>query len=144
MTDYLNKRALETLQVIASEHLSADESRLLARRALDIPRHRLSYTPTPWSVVRNYLGHLEPFSGEGVHLLSSEGENPLPLKERHANAAIIEHAASLLQAVCGLLEGLEPSSGNQFTGHSEAFLRIVAIPKAKEVLRAIEHWEEKE
>jgi len=53
-----------------------------------------------------------------------------------------EHAAdevvALVQAIGALIEGLEPSSPDQFPGHSAAYLRIVAIPRAREALAKVQ------
>jgi hypothetical protein len=75
----------------------ADLVRRLARLVAPDPTtesdHRsVAYTQKPWVVERSVLGELEPFTNDGVHLLSSEGEHPLPLEEREANGRLIKAA----------------------------------------------------
>ena len=63
-----------------------------------------THTPGPWQVSRNACGELAPFDmDEGRSLLSCEVENPLPLAEREANAALIAAAPELLEALTALV-----------------------------------------
>lgn len=55
------------------------------------------HTSSPWLVVCGKNGELEPFGGKNMtHLLSPNVDNPLPLKERLANARLIENTLTLL------------------------------------------------
>ena len=58
------------------------------------PKH----TPGPWEVTEALDGTLQPFqAGTGRHLLSCEGDKPLPRKQREHNGAVIAQAPELLR-----------------------------------------------
>ena len=75
--DNVVQRAILRARLLATDHLSDSSARSVA------------YTQQPWVVERSVAGELEPFTTDGVHLLSGEGDKPLPLEEREANGRLI-------------------------------------------------------
>lgn len=57
-----------------------------------------THTQGPWHVDRTTNGDLAIWNDEDRHLLSDEGDNPLPRKEREANALAMSAAPDLLAA----------------------------------------------
>lgn len=89
-------------------------------------KKQAQYTAGPWIVDRSMCGELEPFDEKGRHLLSSGG--PLTLRQRKANAALIEQAPNLLVALKEAYEHLQYLTPERFddTEHEANWNRMLA------------------
>ena len=65
------------------------------------------HTPGPWIADRNGLGELAIFTAKGKHTLSCEGDSPLPLRQREANAELQAAAPAMYEALKALVEYLD-------------------------------------
>lgn len=90
--------------------------------------------PLEKSCRERYAAEKDPIQREAYALAQRAGYDWYHTES--AARRMAEHAAQeimdLVYAVAALLEGLEPSSPDQFPGHSEAYLKTVAIPRAKQ------------
>ena len=59
----------------------------------------MKHTPGPWIADRNGLGELAIFTAKGKHTLSCEGDSPLPLRQREANAELQAAAPVMYKAL---------------------------------------------
>ena len=64
----------------------------------------MKHTPGPWIADRNGLGELAIFTAKGKHTLSCEGDRPLPLRQREANAELQAAAPAMYEAIKATLE----------------------------------------
>jgi hypothetical protein len=77
----------------AQEELDRRLARIVALDPSSKPGDRsVAYSEGPWVVQRDLLGELAPFNSDGTHLLTGEGDDPLPLEEREANGRLISAA----------------------------------------------------
>lgn len=79
----------------------------------------MHHTPSPWIPARDATGELALWDEQDRHLFFSDGESPLPIRERVANIRLAAMAPRLLDALHALLEQTVDQDLNHGIGLTE-------------------------